>query len=294
MNLVQLRAFDAVARTGSITEAARRLYVTQPAVHIKTLEHTYDVALLRRQGPRGRAHRPRDTRSPPSPESCSRSKTARWSCSAPTNASSGARCASPPMDPTSRCRWSRSSGAGFRGYGSRWRSRARRGCRRASPRKRCDVSIQGSLAENDALHAVELSEFDVIAFVNRDHPWARDGRELVPFPEIDRHPVIAREAGSTMRQRFDAACAEAGIEPEYFIETTSRETVKEAVRRGSESGSSPRRSCVPTRGCGPVRLTGTDLRYTERVVCLQRRRSLAVIREFLRIAEEARERPLPE
>ena len=52
MNLVQLKAFDAVVRTGSITEAARRLFVTQPAVtsNIKTLESTYDVALLRRRG----------------------------------------------------------------------------------------------------------------------------------------------------------------------------------------------------------------------------------------------------
>ena len=40
----------------------------------------------------------------------------------------------------------------------------------------------------------------------------------------------------------------------------------------------------------PVRLTGTDLRYTERVVSLRRRRTLAVIREFLRIAEETRDR----
>ena len=116
----------------------------------------------------------------------------------------------------------------------------------------------------------------------------------MPFPEIDRHPVIAREAGSTMRQRFDAACAEAGIEPEYFIETTSRETVKEAVAAGLGIGLISEAELRPDPRLWPVRLTGTDLRYTERVVCLQRRRSLAVIREFLRIAEEARERPLPE
>ena len=45
-----------------------------------------------------------------------------------------------------------------------------------------------------------------------------------------------------------------------------------------------------------MRLTGTDLRYTERVRCLQRRRTLAVIGEFLRVAGETgeRERAAPE
>ena len=92
-----------------------------------------------------------------------------------------------------------------------------------------------------------------------------------------------------MRQRFDTACAEAGIEPEYFIETTSRETVKEAVAAGLGIGIISEAELRSDPRLWPVRLTGTDLRYTERVVSLQRRRTLAVIREFLRIAEEARE-----
>lgn len=50
MNLFQLRAFDAVAREGSFTRAAARLFISQPAVtgHIKTLEEHYQITLLRR------------------------------------------------------------------------------------------------------------------------------------------------------------------------------------------------------------------------------------------------------
>ena len=288
MNLAQLRAFDTVVRTGSITEAARRLYVTQPAVtsHIKALESTYDVALLRRQGRGGRADRARPLPSPPSPASCSRSKTARWSCSAPTSTSPGASCASPPTDPTSRCRWWRSSGAASRECGYRWRSRAPRGYRRFSRAEQCDVSIQGSLAEDRGLHVVDLTEFDIIAFVNGEHPWARAGRETVPLPEMDGRPVIAakrvRRCGSASTQ----PAPRRGIKPEYFIETTSRETVKEAVAAGLGIGLISEAELRPDPRLWPVRLTGTDLRYTERVVCLERRRTLAVIREFLRVAEE--------
>eukprot|EP01034_Spumella_vulgaris_P000729 gene729-965_t len=50
MNLFQLRAFDAVARDGSFTRAAARLFISQPAVtgHIKALEEHYQITLLRR------------------------------------------------------------------------------------------------------------------------------------------------------------------------------------------------------------------------------------------------------
>ena len=52
MNLSQLRAFDAVVRTGSFTAAAERLFVSQPAVtnHVKALEAYYAVSLFQRHG----------------------------------------------------------------------------------------------------------------------------------------------------------------------------------------------------------------------------------------------------
>jgi DNA-binding transcriptional LysR family regulator len=42
--------FDAVAREGSFTRAAERLFISQPAVtgHIKALEEHYQISLLRR------------------------------------------------------------------------------------------------------------------------------------------------------------------------------------------------------------------------------------------------------
>ena len=291
MNLVQLRAFDAVARTGSITEAARRLHVTQPAVtsHVKTLEHTYEVALLRRQG---RGVEP--TELGHSLAAISRELFAledravellraheRLVRGTLRIAADGPYIAVPLVAEFRRR---------FPGVRVSVEIASTARVQASLEAERCDVSIQGSLAEDEALHVVELTDFEIIAFVNHDHPWARDRRATVPIAEIDRHPVIAREAGSTMRQRFDAACAEAGVEPEYFIETTSRETVKEAVAAGLGIGIISEAELRSDPRLWPVRLTGTDLRYTERVVSLQRRRTLAVIREFLHIAEEARER----
>lgn len=49
----QLRAFNAVARERSFSEAAKRLYVTQPAVttQVRALEDAYGVSLFDRGGP---------------------------------------------------------------------------------------------------------------------------------------------------------------------------------------------------------------------------------------------------
>ena len=287
MNLAQLRAFDTVVRTGSITEAARRLYVTQPAVtsHIKALESTYDVALLRRQG-RGVE---------PTELGLSLAAVARELFALEDRAVELLRAhehltrgmlriaADGPYIAVPLVAEFRRRFPGVR-VSVEIASTAR--VQAILTAEQCDVSIQGSLAGDRGLHVVDLTEFDIIAFVNRDHPWGRAGREAVLFPEMDGHPVIAREAGSTMRQRFDAACTEAGIRPEYFIETTSRETVKEAVAAGLGIGLISEAELRPDPRLWPVRLTGTNLRYTERVVCLERRRTLAVIREFLRVAED--------
>ena len=50
MNLKQLEAFVKVAETKNFSEAARRLYLTQPTVsaHVAALERELDVCLLQR------------------------------------------------------------------------------------------------------------------------------------------------------------------------------------------------------------------------------------------------------
>ena len=49
-NYEQLAIFSVVAREGSFTRAAARLFISQPAVtgHVKALEEHYQITLLRR------------------------------------------------------------------------------------------------------------------------------------------------------------------------------------------------------------------------------------------------------
>ena len=52
MNMDHLRSFSMVAKVGNFTKAARKLFLTQPAVsqHIQALEHFYDTVLFDRTG----------------------------------------------------------------------------------------------------------------------------------------------------------------------------------------------------------------------------------------------------
>src|SRR3954447_5581668 len=52
LDLVRLRVLDAVARTGSVTEAARELHYAQPSVshHLARLEQETGAVLLQRVG----------------------------------------------------------------------------------------------------------------------------------------------------------------------------------------------------------------------------------------------------
>lgn len=61
MNLHQLRIFYTVAQLGSMTAAAKQLYISQPAVtkQVHLLEENYGVTLVERQRAGHQTHRPR-------------------------------------------------------------------------------------------------------------------------------------------------------------------------------------------------------------------------------------------
>ncbi len=52
LSYAQLRAFNAVAKEGSFSSAARRLGLSQPAItaQVKALEQSYGVLLFERRG----------------------------------------------------------------------------------------------------------------------------------------------------------------------------------------------------------------------------------------------------
>lgn len=287
MNLSQLRAFDMVYRSGSLTAAAARLFVTQPAVtnHIRSLETRYAISLFRR---RGRGVEPTELgeqlagisrRLFALEEEASDLLRANEALRSGTLriAADGPYILIPAVAAFKR-RYAGVRVALFVGSTAEVHA--------ALLDEKCDLTVQGRKDEDNRLYSVPLTTHEIIVFVNARHPWARQLREAIDIRELDGEPLIVREKGSTARPRFEQACAGAGIRPDVTIETTSRETVKEAVAAGLGIGVISEAELRSDPRFWPLRVTGADLRYTEYVQCLAQRRKLSVVRAFLDIVDD--------
>lgn len=287
MNLIQLRVFDTVVRTGSVTAAARRLHVTQPAVtnHLKALEAHYEVSLFRRDGrglqPTALGYELAEI----SGRLFALDEQAVDLLEASKALERGTiRIASDgpylmvPMVQAFRSR--------FPGVRVGLQIANTEEVQALLLAERCDVTLQAHRGEDPRIHAVPLADFELIVFVNTEHAWAREGRRDIPIAALHHRDMVVRDPGSTTRRVLDQACESAGVQPGYVIETTSRETVKEAVAAGLGIGVVAGYELRDDTRLWPLRVTGADLSFTEEVQCLSRRRATRVVREFLKVTEE--------
>lgn len=287
MNLQRLRVFDMVVRTGSVTRAAERLHVTQPAItaHLKALEEHYEVSLFTRTSRRlvptalgehlaeisGRLFGMEED----AVDLLERGQSLRTGT---LRLASDGPYLLVPMVKAFRQR--------FPGVHVSLSILNTRSVQEALLAERCDVAVQCHVEGDERLTAIPVARFELIVFVAQPHPWAAQQRSRIPFRELHALPVIVREPGSTTRRIFDEACAEAGIQPDYVIETTSRETVKEAVAAGLGIGIIAENEFRPDPRLWPVRLSGARVHFTDELLCLKRRRNTKVVHEFLAVAQD--------
>jgi aminoethylphosphonate catabolism LysR family transcriptional regulator len=287
MNLTQLRVFDTVMRTGSVTSAARRLHVTQPAVtnHLKALEDYYDVVLFRREGRSLRATALGHELAEISGRLFALDEDAASLLEATKALTRGTvRIASDgpyllvPIVKAFRER--------FPGVRVGLQIANTDDVQSMLLSERCDVTVQAHREDDPRVFAMPLAVFELIMFVNLEHPWALEARTSVAIDELRDRGMIVRDPGSTTRRVLDQACEEAGFSPDYVIETTSRETVKEAVAAGLGIGVVAGYELRDDPRFWPLHVTGADMSFTEEVLCPNRRRNMRVVRELLKVTEE--------
>jgi aminoethylphosphonate catabolism LysR family transcriptional regulator len=294
MNLSQLRAFDMVVRTGSFTAAAKAMHVSQPAVtsHIRSLEDYYGVSLFRRIGrgvepnELGRAlaelSRQLFTLEEEVTDLLQASKALRRGT---LRVGADGPYILIPLVAAFRQR--------FPGVRVALTIGNTQMVQEALMNERCDVTIQAQLERDDRLHVQELNSYNVIVFVSTSHPFASAKRSEISMSELDGAPVILRERGSSTRRMFDQATKKAGVRPDYVIETTSRETVKEAVAAGLGIGVISEAELRLDPRFWPLRIKDADLKYTEFVVCLERKKNLRLLSEFYRLIETVGQHAVP-
>jgi len=235
MNFVQMRAFHAVARHGSVSAAAEALGVSKPAVtmQLRALEEILGTRLFRRRGRalelseagrrfvgparlmsrvlaeiEGMASRLRDKEE---------GTLAVGACApfvlVPIVAAFSDRFPSIRVETVIA-----NSESLIRGVENH----------------ELDLAIATLPAPRDALFNHRLVTQTVRAVVAAGHPWANRGS--IPIRDLDGVACVMRESGSMTRAILERALAHEGIEIRRRIEFTSREAVKEAVAHGLGMG----------------------------------------------------------
>lgn len=290
---VQLRAFNAVFKDGSISKAAQRLGLTQPAVtaQIRALERAHEVLLFERTGsgmrPTPLARRlyaetdGLDTIADVAADILGASRALE------TGELSIAVGAPNPAMALIAEYHRRFPGVRITTSFGNW------GEVTSSIReRRCDVAIATEAPRDDDIVSTSFAAQRVVAVVAPDHPLARRPQPL-PLSEIVTHAMIFRPAPSLTQRKLEAALSRTGLTVSPLVTLGTREALIEAVTQGIGVGFMFEQAT--NRREGLVRLAVVELSdiHREDVFCLapyRRRRTVAALFD---VAEEMGSERLP-
>lgn len=280
----QLRAFHAVAETGSVTEAARRLGLTQPAVtvQVRTLERDRNVRLFER-GPDGLV----TTEAGAALHRITGRLLLLYQDAADTlQGAAGLRFGTLRIGadgPFAAIPLLARFAERYPGVRIEARMGNAPGTLAALEDSRVDVAVLSlDRASRPGLHLRTLQAQGLRILMPLGHPWER--RVTLHPRDLDGVTMVGREDGSATRATLDRACAAASVRPDVRLSLGSREAVREAVAAGlglaavldGESGNDPRLTDRPLDHAADVRLV---------VACRTERRDHPPVRAFLSIAE---------
>ncbi|NWD03870.1 LysR substrate-binding domain-containing protein [Pseudomonas gingeri] len=284
MNLFQLRAFDAVAREGSFTRAAARLFISQPAVtgHIKALEERYQITLLRRTARRVELTEQGTRLAAITRAMFGLAEEARVMLEANRQLLTG-RLEVAADGPHMVMPMLASLRARYPGITVNLRLGNAQETLAALLAEHADVAVLTEVEPRKGLHLQALSESRICVLVPAGHPWAAE-RDGIALQRLDQVIMVLREPSSITRRTFDQACGLAGVNPRVLLELDSREAVTEAVAAdlglgivsSLEVSHDPRIRAVP--------IIGDGLRNRHMIGCLERRTELRLIQAFLGLA----------
>ncbi|HVK91882.1 MAG TPA: LysR substrate-binding domain-containing protein [Mycoplana sp.] len=285
MNFAQLRAFHAVAVTGTFSAAAQALGVSQPAItqHVKSLEDSVGARLFVRSG--GAIEL-----TPDALDLLPRVREVMLTID----------------DIAARLEDGRSLRSGYLSLGVCSPCIVMPVLERFSatfPGVRVDVRMENSsqLLDLVANHRVDLAlatltepapEFlcrhlvdqNVLVVVNEAHPWWK--RDSVSVSELEGQTFVLREERSMTRQLFERGLSRASVSivPRFVL--GSREAVKEAVAAGLGAGIVLSRELGFDRRLRGIPVAEADMSAGEYAVALPKPGGKGAIREFMDIAED--------
>lgn len=152
---------------------------------------------------------------------------------------------------------------------------------------RVDVCASSQKIDDTRLTCLLLGEDPLVLAVHRQHPLAAHDR--VPLRALGGHCLLMREAGSTTRVLTEALLQDAGLAAGPLLEIGSRESIREAVLRNIGISIIARHEVPDAPQLKVIELEGAP-QIGEYLYCLKERRQARLPAAFLSLARAATKR----
>ncbi len=279
----ELKAFHMVARLGSITQAAKKLGLSQPTVttQIRSLEAQYGVELFYRGGRRLTLSE-EGTRLLPMVQRLQQQEadiefflrncgqlqgSLRIAATAPyyvLDLVKRFRERLPQVQVTLEIGNSQQVVEALEEY-------------------RVDLAASSQLEQDARFTRLVLGHDPLVLAVHRSHPLA--GQRCLPPSALAGHCLLMRETGSTTRLLTERMLREAGVVPGPLLEIGSRESIREAVLRNIGVSVIARHEVPENPELRVIELDDAPL-IPEYLYCLKERRGARLPAAFLALARE--------
>jgi aminoethylphosphonate catabolism LysR family transcriptional regulator len=150
---------------------------------------------------------------------------------------------------------------------------------------RADVGITARLPTDPRLLVHPMLTMALGVFVPAGHAWAH--RSRVVMAELAGVQFVLRERGSVTRYVFEQNVAEHHVTLGSIIEVSTREGVREMVAAGFGVGIVADREFGHDSRLRFLPIADARKRISEYAICLEERRRMPLVREFLARAAEA-------
>jgi len=281
----ELRAFDATARSGSMSAAARLLGIRQPTVsaHIASLEQNFGVELFQRHGRRivltgfgkllheitQRIYRGEE-------QAVALLLAARQGYQGLLQI--GAIGPHNVMPMVKRFRDQNPTVRVVVAVGD-----SREVVHRVLDQKD-DIGVLLHAVDDERVHCLPLRKQPLVVFAPTTHPLARC--QKLTLKDLNGIEFVLREDGSRTRQVFESGLAAADVKVRCSVEMGSREAVREAVAQGLGLGVVASTAFVPDSRVVELEVEGLNMHTHVHVICLRERKEATLIKGFLELVGE--------
>jgi LysR family transcriptional regulator, low CO2-responsive transcriptional regulator len=286
-SLWSLKVFDATARLGTLSAAARELGLRQPTLssHLAKLERHYGVELFYRRGRRLELTEFGSTLRESTHRMFRAEADALSMLAAVRSQYSGqlSVCAVGPYNITPIVRRFRASRPNVRVVVSVGDSK------QIIERVldfQCDIGVPVHGVSDPALHCIPYRKQRLVVFAPISHPLAK--RAGLCLHDLAAQEFVVREEGSTTRRVFEQALRAAGVQIRVSVEMGSREAVREAVAQGLGLGVVADAAYIPDARLVRLNVTDFNAHTHPHIVCLAERTQVPLIAAFLEVVNDMR------